>query len=90
MNAAVYFHDNVYVRICDLPDCSAIFGSDILYHGDCLRCYIRQYERAFTKNEVKMSEKRIIFLDVIPKLDDFMSGKGISLSLIRDECNLKL
>ncbi len=91
INAAVYLQDSVYVKICDLPDCESIFGADILYHADCLRGYIRAYEKALTQNEVQQSPKRKIFIDVIALNDGvFQRGNGISLSLIRDECNLQL
>ncbi len=89
LKATIYFHDEVYVRICDLEDTDAVFGADILYHSDCIRKYIRRYERSIdTGSSIEVSRKVEIFTELLNEVHaDLYDGKAISLSTIRNKCN---
>ena len=43
-NAAHALRDEVYIRIADIGDWSALIASDIYYHKDCKRCYMLKYK----------------------------------------------
>ena len=89
LDAAIYFQDDVYLRICDLQDASAIFGSDIYCHKNCIRSYLLNYERALAKQEQEPHPvKNVVFRKVLESImDELKEGKGFALNDLRERCN---
>ena len=90
--AAEFFMDDVYTRICDLENDENIYGADLLYHHSCLSSYIQKHKRALQAQEkgfhyLKKTKRHIFenYKEFIKEIID--SGSGISLSDIRDMLN---
>ena len=43
LEAANYFQDNVFGRVCDLQDEHAVFGADLYYHKHYMTIYLQKY-----------------------------------------------
>ena len=90
LSMLVHFQDDVYTRVCDLEDSASIFGADILYHNDCMRAYLRTYDRPIQmKDQQKcQSERHKTFHHILQEIKPGLkSGYGHTLSTIRDLCN---
>ena len=92
--AAEFFMDDVYTRICDLENDENMYGADLLYHHSCLSSYIKKHKRALQAQEkgfhyLKTTKRQIFenYKEFIKEIID--SGSGISLSDIRDMLNEK-
>ena len=80
--AAEFFMDDVYTRICDLENDENMYGADLLYHHSCLAQEKRSHYLKTTKRHIFENYK-----EFIKEIID--SGSGISLSDIRDMLNEK-
>ena len=92
LEAAHFFQDEVFERICDLQDEYAVFGADLYYHAACFAQYIRKYERLPNPNSVsnvlQLSPKQQAWERVKAGVEEGLKeGKSFELSVIRDMLN---
>ena len=93
LNAALFFKDKVYTRICDLEDVQRIFGADLQCHKDCIKLYLLQHERAIQdgQNSERLSsrsERERVFKSIMVRIEQQLkNGIGYPLSDLRDACN---
>ena len=96
LNAALFFKDKVYTRICDLEDVQRIFGADLQCHKDCIKLYLLRYERAIQdgQNSERLSsrsERERVFKSIMVRIEQQLkNGIGYPLSDLRDVCNSML
>ena len=93
LEATIHFQDDVYERTCDLQDVGSVFGSDIFYHGNCLRGYIVKYERAQTIGNINENHtiKETAFKNLLQEINcDLQKGVGFPLSDLRDRLNVHI
>ena len=66
LQATVYLQDDVYTRTCDLQDVYAVFGADLYCHKNCIRSYLKKYERAEENDTANpQTEKQLAFKKMI-------------------------
>ena len=86
LDAAKFMQDEVYTRIADLETTSILIAADIYVHKNCIRNYIRKYDRRLSDNRergesTKISLKRTLFNRALPSIDLLLhEGKCCTLS----------
>ena len=90
LEAANYFQDDVFGRICDLQDEHAVFGADLYYHKHCMTIYLQKYSKASrtTDDPPTLSAKQRAWNNIVLELEVGLNGgNGFELSAIRDKLN---
>lgn len=91
LKATVFYQDDVYTRTCDLQDIHSVFGADLLCHKNCIRSYIRRYEKDTECSDAQQEvpPKIKVFHELIASVDaNLLKGVGYALSDIRDMANV--
>lgn len=90
LEAANFFQDDVFSRVCDLQDEHAVFGADLYYHKQCMTNYLQRFQ-LLNQSAVKQPEpkqKQRAWDDILPELEDGLKrGNGYELSAVRDKLN---
>ena len=90
LDATKYLMDDVRVRVADLHTVADVYVADVYYHSNCLRSYIRVYERAKMtpeneKDTAPTSRKRLLFQKAEDQIDILtQDGHALSLTDIRE------
>ena len=100
IDAAHFFKDDVFTRICDLVTVQHLLPADLHYHTHCLHTYISTYEyksqpKSTETLSASVSSQRTHFEKYIPFLQELTEGgHGVSLTDIRDiikeECMIEI
>ena len=93
LEAANYFQDDVFGRICDLQDEHAVFGADLYYHKHCMTIYLQKYSKASrtTDDPPTLSVKQRAWNNIVSQLEVVLNGgNGFELSAIRDNLNRRV
>ena len=98
LNAAELKQDSVFTRLAIYYDVAmkALFAADVKYHGNCLRKYIREYDRKIAsiinnldKEDCGKDEAVLqVFKNVLSSCD--LENYAYSISFVRDEINKQL
>ena len=90
LQAATFFQDEIFSRICDLQDEHAVFGADLYYHRHCMTSYLQRFEKISlsTEQSPELNSKQRAWADIAPELEvGLKGGTGYELSAIRDRLN---
>ena len=85
LEAASFFQDDVFRRVCDLQDEHAVFGADLFYHKQCMTNYLQRFELVSHSagKQPKPKHKQRACEDIVPELEyGLKSGNGYELSAV--------